>query len=220
MLNLLFTKKEPLVEITDDDFDKIKFKARIALIDDEEIPHVKRLSADGYNINDYDDIKEIDSFIRKKYHIVVLDIQGIGKEISPNSEGWGILKYLKNESPHTVVVMFTGADWSITKYKDYVDLADDFLGKDIEFLDFKLKLDRAIKKAFSFRYHFEVEKRKIVSSVENAETFEKIEEIIFSYGKNKKKAMKEIRKLTTDSSAIGYIDNFLSIASSIIDLLK
>lgn len=210
---------EPIHEFTNDEFEKVKFKARIALIDDEEIPHVKRLQRDGYNIVDYPDISEIDDFIRKKYHVVILDIQGVGSTLSEKSEGWGLLKYLKNEAPHTVVVMFTGADWSITKYKALADNADDFLGKDLEFLDFKSKLDAAIRKAFSLRHHFEIEKRKMILEISNAQNLAKIEEIIFKYGRNKDIAMKEIQKITTNQSVINSVDSFLSISSSILELI-
>ncbi len=78
---------------------------------------------------------KIDDFLRKKYNVLILDIQGVGQNISPQSEGWGILKYLKQANPNLVVIMFTGAEWSITKYKDEASVADDFIGKDLEFLD-------------------------------------------------------------------------------------
>jgi len=32
------------------------------------------------------------------------------KKLSPESEGWGLLKYLKEACPHLVVIMYTGAD--------------------------------------------------------------------------------------------------------------
>lgn len=216
----LFQKKpESIKEFSNDEFEKVKFKARIALIDDEEIPHVKRLQRDGYNIVDYPDISEIDDFIRKKYHVVILDIQGVGSTLSEKSEGWGLLKYLKSESPHTIVIMFTGADWSITKYKPLADSADDFLGKDLEFLDFKSKLDAAIRKAFSIRHHFEIEKRKMISEISNAQNISKIEEILFKYGRDRDYAMKEVRKVTSNQSVINSVDSFLSISSSILELI-
>jgi hypothetical protein len=109
--------EENLSDLPQEEFEKIKFKARVAVVDDEEVPHVKRLRKEGYNITDLNDIEEIDEFIRKKHHVVVLDIQGIGRKLAGHAEGWGILKYLKQECPHLVVIMFTGADWSVTKYK-------------------------------------------------------------------------------------------------------
>jgi len=221
LLKKLFGKENPspITEFSHEQFEQIKFKARIALIDDEEILHVKRLQKDGYNITDYSDIAEIDDFIRKKYHVVVLDIQGIGKDISSINEGWGILKYLKNESPHLVVIMFTGADWSVTKYKHLVDIADDFIGKDLEFLDFKSRLDSAIRKAFSPKFHFEIERKNLMKEISNAETFLKIENIVNAYGRDKARALKEIKKVTANGEAIKSVDNYLSIVEHIHKLL-
>ena len=49
-------EKSPIKEFSQEDFDKLKFKARIAFIDDEEITHVDRLRNDGYNISVFSDI--------------------------------------------------------------------------------------------------------------------------------------------------------------------
>jgi len=212
-------KSEPLEEFSEDEFEKLKFKARIALIDDEEVRHVQRLQKEGYNIVDYPDIENMDDFLRKRYHVVVLDIQGVGKQLAGTMEGWGILRYIKNEAPHHVVIMFTGADWSVTKYKTQVELADDFIGKDLEYLDFKSKLDAGIRRAFSFRFHFEIEKRKIASQVINSTNLSQVHDILFKYGKNKAVAMKELRKVSDNNHVLQAADNFLSISSSIVSLI-
>ncbi len=211
---------EPIREFTIEELEQLKLKARIALVDDDEISHVKRLQKDGYNIVDFSDITEIDDFIRRKYHVVILDIQGIGKNLSETSEGWGILKYLKTECPNLVVIIFTGADWSVTKYKHLVDLADDFIGKDLEFLDFKSKLDTAIKKAFSPKFHFEIEKKKLMQEITNAETFDRITAIVNKYGRDKDKAIKEVKKITSNDEVIKSVNNYLSIINSITKLFS
>lgn len=227
ILKNIFSKKDdikpvelsPLKELTIEEFEKSKFQARIAFIDDEEISHIKRLQSDGYNITHFPDIENIDDFIRKKYHLVVLDIQGIGQSIAPKTEGWGILKYLKSTCPNTVVIMYTGAEWSITKYKTEADEADDFIGKDLEFLDFKAKLDDGIKKAFSPNYHFNIEKKIIAKEVVNANTLDEIKLIIDNYGGNKKVAMEKVKELSDNKTLIERIDNLLSITDSISNLL-
>lgn len=218
-----FFSKKPdlsqLKELSNDEFEEAKLKARIAFVDDEEITHIKRLTQDGYNVTHYDDIDKIDDFLRKKYNVLILDIQGVGQNISPQSEGWGILKYLKQANPNLVVIMFTGAEWSITKYKDEASVADDFIGKDLEFLDFKAKLDSGIKKAFSPNYHFEIEKKKLLKDVENVNTISQIKQIIDDYGENKKTTLKEIKKITKNTSTIETVDKFLSIIENIKKLI-
>jgi hypothetical protein len=223
LLNLSFNfgkKEKKISEIPYEQFEKIKFKARIVVVDDEEVPLIEKLQKDGYNITKYPDIEEIDSFIRKKFHVLILDIQGVGKNLAGKKEGWGILSYLKNEYPHLVIIVFTGADWSITKIKEIADLADFVIGKDLEYLDFKAKLDAAIKKAFSPKFHFEIERSLIAKEITNADTFNKIKEIVDFYGQDKDKAMRKLNKLTDNSKVIESVGNYLSIVSSIFNLLN
>lgn len=213
-------RENPLHEFTEDEFEKIKFKARIALIDDEEVRHVKRLQKEGYNIVDYPDIENMDDFLRKKYHVVVLDIQGVGRQLAGDTEGWGLLRYIKQESPHHVVIMFTGADWSVTKYKSQVDIADDFIGKDLEYLDFKSKLDAGIKKAFSFKFHFEIEKKRLLGQIVDSTNINEIKDILFKYGADRNMAIKQVKRVTNNEAVIQAADNFLSISSSILTLIS
>ncbi len=220
-LNLNFAKKEKrIIELAFEQFEKIKFKARIAVVDDEEVPLIEKLQKDGYNITKYNDIVEIDSFIRKKYDVLILDIQGVGKNIAGAKEGWGILNYLKHEHPHLVIIVFTGADWSITKVKESADLADLVIGKDLEYLDFKTRLDVAIKKAFSPNFHFDIEQKTISKEISNEETFNKITDIINKYGKDKGKTLKKVGSLTSNKKVIDSVDSYLSIVSSIFRLLE
>ena len=208
----------PPTELSAADLDRVKFQARIAIVDDEELPHTKRLRDDGYNISDFHDIEHIDDFLRKKFDVVVLDIQGVGGKLSEKSEGWGILKYLKNTAPHIVVVVFTGAEWSITKYKEQADLADEFIGKDAEFLDFKMKLDAAIRKAFSPSYHIELELKRIKAGLVNAKDVTAIESIVRTYSFQRNKAMSEARKVTDKSDVLQGVDYLFSILEHIKNL--
>ncbi|MDN5200886.1 response regulator [Fulvivirgaceae bacterium BMA10] len=210
-----FIKREPLEPLTQNEFNKMKFLARVAFIDDEEVPHVARLQKDGYNIVHFPDIENIDDFVRKEYHVVILDIQGIGQHLSPNQEGWGVLKYLKDECPHIVVIMFTGADWSITEYKDLADRADAFIGKDLEFLDFKSKLDAGIRQAFSNDYHFNIAKSKIISEISNTTSIEEVKRIVNNYGANENKALRLIKKHIKNPDTLKTIGQLLTILNGI-----
>jgi len=209
-------KSHSIRELSSEEINKAKFQARIAIVDDEEVPNMENLQNDGYNIHKFSDIPKMDDFIAKKHHVVILDIQGVGKKLSPESEGWGILEYLKQEHPHIVVIVFTGADWSITKFKEKADKADFIIGKDSEYLDFKMKVDAAIKKAFSIDFHLSVLKKRIQNPDENKQ---KIEEIIKKYGRNEEKAKREVRKQTTNEGTLQSVDSVLSIISSIYSFL-
>ena len=206
---------EVVNELSASELDRAKFKARIAFVDDEELPHTRRLRDDGYNITDFADIDHMDDFIRKKFDVVVLDIQGVGAKLTTNTEGWGLLKYLKNAAPHIVVIVFTGAEWSITKYKEQADLADDFIGKDSEFLDFKTKLDAAIRRAFSPSYHIELELLRIKKSMVEAKDTAAIEQIVRTYSFKRDKAMSAARKVTNKTEVLQGMDALFSILEHI-----
>jgi DNA-binding NtrC family response regulator len=199
-------------ELSTDELSKAKFQARIAIVDDEEVPNMENLQNDGYNTLKYSDILNMDEFINKKHHVLILDIQGVGKKLAGDLEGWGLLEYLKKEHPHIVVIVFTGADWSITKFKERADMADFIIGKDSEYLNFKMKVDAAIKKAFSVSFHLEVLKNQIDNSYTDKS---RIEEVIREYGMDQGKTMKKIRKITKNEASLQSADNVLSIISSI-----
>ncbi|ALD22267.1 response regulator [Hymenobacter sp. DG25A] len=214
----LIDELAPLTEFSHEEFEKAKLKARIAFVDDEEVNYVNRLQKDGYNVAYWEDIENIDDFANKGYNVVVLDIQGIGKTISESSEGWGILKYLKNTYPHIVVIMYTGADWSITKFKNQADQADDFIGKDFDYLDFKYTLDTNIKKAFSNKYHLEINKRELMKVIKGTDSPDEIIQILQKYGKDKELAIKKVKEVTSNGEVIKTASAFLSLAKTIFDL--
>ncbi|MBA4241241.1 MAG: hypothetical protein C0448_10970 [Sphingobacteriaceae bacterium] len=218
IFNIFKKKPIPLKELTNEEFNEAKFKARVVFIDDEEVVHIERLRNDGYNITHFSDIDNIDDFIRKKYHVIILDIQGVGKKLTPETEGWGLLKYLKEECPHFVVIMFTGADWSITKYKNTADVADDFIGKDLEFLDFKLKLDNGIRKAFSPNFHLEITEKKLLKQISNADTIKQIKDIISSHGGDQNATISLVKKVTNNKPVLDAVSSLLSVTNGVTKL--
>ncbi|WP_417371857.1 hypothetical protein [Gelidibacter japonicus] len=210
------SKKEAIHDLDSKNLEKVKFDAKVAIIDDEEVPHMESLTNDGYNVHHFTDIVNIEEFIKKGHDVLILDIQGVGKKIAGQKEGWGVLEYLKTNHPHLVIIIFTGADWNITEYNDVAKLADFIAGKDSEYLSFKMKLDAAIKKSLSIEYHLNILKAELkkegVSSIE-------IEKIIRKHGRNSSKAFSKINKITNNKTVLESIDNVLSIISSIYSLI-
>lgn len=216
LLNINFNfynnNKYSLNELSNEEIEKAKKNVKLVIVDDEEVPNMENLKNDDYNIKILSDIDNIQDFVTKDYKVVILDIQGIGKKITKRSEGWGVLEYLKKEYPHIVIIVFTGADWSITKYKDKADLADFIIGKDSEYLNFKMKIDAAIRKSLSIEFHLKVLKKRLNDGENNKE---EIESLIKKYGKNKEKVEKKLKKISSSEKTIQKVDNTLSIISSI-----
>ena len=78
------SKKVSLKELNRSELDTVKFKARIAIIDDEEVPNLSNLQSDGYNVIKYSDLENVDEFVRKQHNVLILDIQGVGEKIGLN----------------------------------------------------------------------------------------------------------------------------------------
>ena len=203
---------------TIEDIENLKLKARIAVVDDEEVPYIKPLLANGYNVRYYSDIDNIDEFVRKRYHVIVLDIQGIGKELSQKHQGFGILKYIKSEYPHVVILVYTGGRFSFAMYREESTLADDFLDKDIDFLEFKLKIDSAVRRAFSPSYHAEVRERTLKKEIEDYDTYEKVSKILTRHHPmDKHRILGKVRKVTKSSNnkLVQKVENYLSAMTDI-----
>jgi hypothetical protein len=197
-----FFRKAPFFQISADIHDKVTFKVRIAFIGNKETTYPERLSQEGYNITRYNDILNMDDFIRKEYHVVILDVLTSGKNLSPNEGGWGLLKYLKENHPHIIVIISIGADYPINQYYKLATRADDVIDISIEFLDFKEALDNSIKKVFSADYHLWVIKSKLIDKIPDSKSLHEISRIIENYGGNESKMKRLLKKYGIDSELI------------------
>ncbi|MCY4418893.1 MAG: hypothetical protein OXB93_03490 [Cytophagales bacterium] len=207
--------KDPTLE----DIERLKMKARIAIVDDEEVPYAKSLTNNGYNIHYYSDIDNIDEFLRKRYHVIVLDIQGVGKELSKKHQGFGVLKYIKSECPHVVILVYTGGRFSFAMYREESTLADDFIDKDVDFLEFKLKTDEAIRKAFSPSYHADIREKTLKKEIDNMETYEKVLRIMEKHHPmEKEKIISQLKKTAPNAGnrLVQKVEHYLASMTDII----
>jgi DNA-binding NtrC family response regulator len=215
----MFFKKEPLLQLPENVIDKAKFKARIAFIDNEQTSYIDKLRQDGYNATYFDDIQNMDDFLQKQYQVVIIDVQTSGKNLSPNEAGWGILRYLKDNYPHILVIIYTKASYSITKYYKLANRADEVFDKNIEFLDFKTALDKLIRKAFSPDYHLAIIKSKLSGKISDSKSLQEISRIIENYGGNEFKVEKLLKKYIIDPELIKSIILSISVINKFKDLV-
>lgn len=114
----------------------------IAVIDDEPFKPEHNLRNVGYEIDCLSDIKSISEV--EPYHIVLCDLQGVGKSLDSKSQGAFIIDEIKRNHPDKFVIAYTGGslDSDITlraqKYADY------FLRKDADMDEWRDKLDEVI----------------------------------------------------------------------------
>lgn len=100
---------------------------RILFIDDELPAAAGYLQSKGYNVTNVADIDQssIEKVLELEYHIIFLDIYGVGKEFG--GDGVGILRRLKSAGRLPYVAVYSAQQWSPgdPTYEDMFRLSDD-----------------------------------------------------------------------------------------------
>ena len=132
-------------------WEEIKKRARILVIDDGDFYYQQLFEKDGYTIEKWSDVDDLPKLEAGHYDVVLLDIQGVGREQS-TEEGLGILRHIHKTCPTQIVIAYSNADWSL-KYKEFFDMADAALPKAADYVDFKRKVDSLLKDKFSIGFY-------------------------------------------------------------------
>lgn len=119
-------------------------KIKIVVIDDEGLDSaLKRvLGNNGFVIDELSDITSVSQL--HAYSIVLCDIRGIGIGISPEYQGAGLVKAIKEEYPTKYVISFTGSDID-KRYNDMLRYADASITKDANIQEWIDKLNDAVQ---------------------------------------------------------------------------
>lgn len=166
-------------------FEEIKKRAKILVIDDNDFAYAPLFSRDGYTIEKWDDIENLEKLENNYYDLILLDIQGVGQNES-EEEGFGILKHIRAKSPAQIVIAFSNADWSL-KYQGFFDLADKKLAKNQDYVEFKRTVDDLLTLRFNHNFYLDKieriqnlspsEKAKIIQTAQNSMLSGKIKDI-------------------------------------------
>lgn len=164
-------------------FEEIKKRAKILVIDDSDFVYAPLFTRDGYTIEKWDDVENLEKLENNYFYLILLDIQGVGQSES-EEEGFGILKHIRAKSPAQIVIAFSNADWSL-KYQDFFDLADKKLAKSQDYVEFKRIVDDLLTQRFNFKFYIEkierihslspAERTKITQAAQNSMLSGKIE---------------------------------------------
>lgn len=133
--------------------DEILKRSRILVIDDSEFVYLKLFKKDGYNIEKWNDINNLQKLEQGFFDIVLLDIHGVGREQS-QEEGFGILKHLQQVSPAQIVIAYSEADYSL-KFHEFFQRADAVLAKSSDYVEFKRTVDTLLSKRFSLGFYLD-----------------------------------------------------------------
>ena len=134
------------------ELDEIRKRSRILVIDDEDFLYIDLFKSHGYNIEQRDDVDSLNGLIEDPYDVILLDIQGVGRKVSPNDQGLGILRYIKERAPAQMVVAYSASDYSL-KYQEFFKRADAVVDKASDFVVFKDVVDKLLVDKFSIGFY-------------------------------------------------------------------
>jgi hypothetical protein len=130
------------------DFEEIKKRTRIVVVDDEDSFPVNLFKAEGYSIDKWDKVTDV-SYGKLEsgfYDIIVLDIKGIALDISQD-DGLGVLENIKEKNPAQIIVAYSQHSFDLNKSR-FWKLADETIAKPSDFLKIKGIIDTLINTKF------------------------------------------------------------------------
>jgi DNA-binding NarL/FixJ family response regulator len=131
--------------------DEIKSICRILFIDDKAFPLIDILKTAGWigtkRIKDADSLEQIEI---REAHILIVDIQGVGKKLKFKDEGLGLILALKSRYPNKKIIVYSAEDQGkIQAFHAGIDAADKRLSKNSDPYEFQVVIESYAKEAFS-----------------------------------------------------------------------
>lgn len=128
------------------DFEELKKRTRILVIDDENSFPVSIFENEGYAVTKWDNVKDYNKLESGYYDIIVLDIKGVAEHLSED-DGIGVLVDLKEKNPSQIIISFSQHSYDLNKVK-FFKLADDNITKPSDYLKIKRTIDNLITTQF------------------------------------------------------------------------
>lgn len=128
------------------EFDELKKRTRIVVIDDEDNFPVKLFQNEGYSIDKWDTVSDYGKLESGFYDIIVLDIKGVALHISED-DGLGVLESIKENNPAQIIIAYSQHSFDLSKSR-FWELADEKIAKPSDFLKIKGKIDSLIRNKY------------------------------------------------------------------------
>jgi hypothetical protein len=142
------------------DLEQVRKHARILIIDDQDPPIRTLFDRDGYHLERWPEIKNLSQLTDGHYHLILLDIQGVGLNESPRDQGLGVLSHIKSSNPAQLVVMYSAQPQNISR-RDVLVLADAVLDKDEPYVRYKEVVDRLLQQRLTRGYYISTMNREL-----------------------------------------------------------
>ena len=158
--------------------EEAKKRARILVIDDDpSVFPVELLRAEGYNVQQWLELKNLRNLEAGQFDIIVLDIYGICPETISRTDGLGVLEHLKNINPAQIVIAYSGKKFDL-QHEKFWRIADDYLGKPTDMLVAKAKLDFLLGEKFTADHYWDALLGYLKSQGLSSEKLAKLEDAI------------------------------------------
>ncbi len=125
-----------------------KDNVNILFIDDKEMPVVANLKKNGYKVKKVRDVENINDAEIKNSQIIFVDFDGVGKFISKQHQGAGLVKELKVEYKESKYIVLYTAEPSMptdTTMNELFNIADARMRKDDDVTDFTDQIREGLK---------------------------------------------------------------------------
>jgi len=124
---------------------------KILFIDDKSFPLIDILKTAGWsNTKRIKDAESLEQIEIKESHILIVDIQGVGKKLKFKDEGLGLIIALKNKYPNKKIIVYSAEDQGkIQAFHAGIDAADKRLSKNADPYQFQIVIENFAKEAFS-----------------------------------------------------------------------
>jgi DNA-binding NtrC family response regulator len=129
-----------------DDFNELKRRTKIVVVDDENSFPTKLFNDEGYSIDKWDEVKDYSKLENGLFDIIVLDIKGVAQHISED-DGLGVLVSLKKNNPAQIIISYSQHSFDLSKI-EFFQLADEYIAKPSDFLKIKNIIDNLISSQF------------------------------------------------------------------------
>jgi response regulator RpfG family c-di-GMP phosphodiesterase len=159
----MFRKQEPPAV----DIQAVRKHARVLVIDDHVLPVQKLFERDGYHFERWSSVKNLSQLTDGHYHLILLDIQGVGLDESPNLQGLGILQHIKRSNPAQAVIVYSAQPHSVSS-NEFLVLADALLDKDMSYVEYKERVDELLLRRAAPGYFIAAMNRVLADDAANA----------------------------------------------------
>lgn len=191
---------------------KLRKKTKIIIVDDDELDIVENLVQRGYDIYYKRDMNY--SLEAEPFDIIIMDIQGIAKNLGSNMEGFALASDIKKRYPNKEVYCFSST--VKTEIASNLHKIDGFIPKDYDIDKWGEQLDNIIRDYVDVNKQWKRLEEQLYSHSIDEKTVQTIKKVYLESFKNKK-----FDKI--DSVLMGMIEDTnltLSILQSIFAIIK